>query len=266
MRIPDPEAYETFSTHQMKIKPIIFICLVLVTLGIPISGMGQNLDADPFQPSSLVSSEIAHKQLQKIYLTSGNRRTFHCSCVFDKLRQVFPNLCSDGPVSGRGKPQKLIWASLMSPNVFAKSLKCWNKNLCARSDRKKVDRSQCCSEISPKFKKMQSDMHNIFPMIEEPVSATETSNFSGLWEYSYCKKEGTLRKEISGDASRAYLYMSFQYKIHLEESLENSLRTWHFVDPPDEWEEKRNDLIEVVQGNRNPFIDQPELVERVRDF
>lgn len=109
-------------------------------------------------------------------------------------------------------------------------------------------------------------MHNIFPMIEEPVIPVETSNFSGLWEYRYCKKEGTLRKEISGNASRAYLYMSFQYKIPLEKGLENSLRTWHLEDPPDEWEEKRNDLIEVVQGNRNPFIDQPELVERVRDF
>ena len=109
-------------------------------------------------------------------------------------------------------------------------------------------------------------MHNIFPMIAEPATPIETSNFSGLWEYRYCKKEDTLRKEISGNASRAYLYMSYQYKIPLEESLENSLRTWHFEDPPDEWEEKRNDMIEVVQGNRNPFIDQPELVERVADF
>ena len=101
------------------------------------------------------------------------------------------------PVISRGKPQQLIWASLMSPNVFVKPLKCWNKNLCVRQDRKKVDRSQCCSEISPKFKKMESDMHNIFPMIAEPVSPSETNNFSGLWEYRYCKKKARLGKRLA---------------------------------------------------------------------
>ena len=109
-------------------------------------------------------------------------------------------------------------------------------------------------------------MHNIFPMIEKPATPAVTRDFHGMWEYRYCEKEGMLRKEIRGNASRAYLYMSFQYKIPLNENLENSLRMWHFEDPPDEWEEKRNDLIEVIQGNRNPFIDQPELVERVADF
>jgi endonuclease I len=48
--------------------------------------------------------------------------------------------------------------------------------------------------------------------------------------------------------------------------LEENLRAWHFKDPPDKIEEKRNSLIEQVQGNRNPFIDHPEIVERVIDF
>ena len=258
----------------MQIKFVTVIFLILGIFGTPFPGMSQKLTSDLFHPSTLVSSEIARKQIQKIYMTSGKQRTFHCSCGFDKLKQVFPNLCEDSSraIFGKGDPQKLVWVSLVPPRVFANSLKCWEKSLCERPNGEKFKGGQCCLEISPKFKTRESDMHNIFPMVEEPPMVTPAgrSDFAGLWEYRYCGKgeglAGVLRKEIRGDASRAYLYMSFQYKIPLGDSLENLLRKWHFEDPPDEWEEKRNDLIEIIQGNRNPFIDQPELVERVANF
>ncbi|MBT5632148.1 MAG: hypothetical protein HOJ13_05410 [Nitrospina sp.] len=252
----------------MRLKSVAIILLSLGILVLPVSVMPQEISSNSFPKSTLVSSETARKQIQKIYLTSGKFRTFHCGCVFDKLKQVFPNLCEGGIQLdlGKGSPKKLAWLSLMPPEIYAKSLKCWNKNICGHPDGGNIKETQCCSEISPKFKTMQSDMHNIFPMVEEPDTPLEKNAFAGIWEYSYCKKEGEFRKEIRGDASRAYLYMSFQYKIPLEERLENSLRAWHFEDPPDEWEEKRNDMIEVTQGNRNPFIDQPELVERVVNF
>lgn len=247
---------------MQKISALI-VLLILVIVGFSFSVGSQELTRELFQTSSLVSSEIARKQIQKIYQTSGKQRTFHCGCVFDNLKQVFPNLCeaNSSYIVSEADPRKLTWVSLMPPHIFAKSLKCWNTPVCAQSDGAK-----CCSQVSPKFKSMQSDMHNIFPMIENSSPSIDENIFAGLWEYSYCGIADTPRKEIRGEASRAYLYMSFLYKIPLKENLENSLRKWHFEDPPGEWEEKRNDLIEVVQGNRNPFIDQPELVERVSDF
>jgi len=42
------------------------------------------------------------------------------------------------------------------------------------------------------------------------------------------------------------------------------LKEWHEADPPDEWEQRRNDVIyEEFQHNRNPFIDHPEWVESI---
>jgi len=38
---------------------------------------------------------------------------------------------------------------------------------------------------------------------------------------------------------------------------------WNRQDPPDAAERRRNDLIETFQGNRNPYIDDPSLAERV---
>jgi hypothetical protein len=40
----------------------------------------------------------------------------------------------------------------------------------------------------------------------------------------------------------------------------STLLAWHAMDPPDAWEALRNNRIQSLQGNRNPFIDHPEWV------
>ena len=41
------------------------------------------------------------------------------------------------------------------------------------------------------------------------------------------------------------------------------LMKWHIEEPPTDEEIRRNDAIEKVQGNRNPFIDHPEYAEMI---
>ncbi|MBR3436131.1 MAG: endonuclease [Lachnospiraceae bacterium] len=86
--------------------------------------------------------------------------------------------------------------------------------------------------------------------------------------------------EVKGDVARIYLYVYVTYGsaqsnknlfttcdaygandndgMKVMESLATLLR-WMAIDPVDEWEMRRNDLCELVQGNRNIFIDYPEL-------
>ena len=44
------------------------------------------------------------------------------------------------------------------------------------------------------------------------------------------------------------------------------LKQWHRDDPVDQDEIRRNEKIYQIQGNRNPFIDDPELVDQIDNF
>ena len=88
--------------------------------------------------------------------------------------------------------------------------------------------------------------------------------------------------EYKGDLARTYFYMATCYKNELPSwpgsaQLDysrnrykafstwtiNMLMEWTRLDPVSEKEIKRNDAIYGIQGNRNPFIDHPELAEHI---
>lgn len=90
-----------------------------------------------------------------------------------------------------------------------------------------------------------------------------------------------------GDVSRILLYMVVRYEqeglvlTSNEKLLKEAkaytkegalmgkldlLYSWHLEDPVDEFEINRNNIIYNYQGNRNPFIDHPELFEEVFNY
>lgn len=75
-----------------------------------------------------------------------------------------------------------------------------------------------------------------------------------------------VRSSRRGDVARAQFYIALRYDMTIEEDTEKVLRQWHAEDPPDGYERARNARIEKVQNNRNPFVDCPELVERIDRF
>lgn len=84
---------------------------------------------------------------------------------------------------------------------------------------------------------------------------------------------------VKGDVARILFYMATRYEVgdkvdlELNEKLNNNsapyhgklsvLLEWHELDPVDEFERNRNNIIQEWQGNRNPFIDHPEWVELI---
>ncbi|MCW2924591.1 MAG: endonuclease [Thermoleophilia bacterium] len=76
-----------------------------------------------------------------------------------------------------------------------------------------------------------------------------------------------------GDIARGLLYFYTRYSQSRPSdfTLENfnhelpTLLKWNAADPVDDKERARNDAVQRVQGNRNPYIDHPEYVDLV-DF
>lgn len=69
-----------------------------------------------------------------------------------------------------------------------------------------------------------------------------------------------------GNVARALFYFSLRYDIRIRDYEEMVLRQWNLLDPVDSDELKRNDMIEAIQGNRNPFVDEPELADLISNF
>ena len=86
-------------------------------------------------------------------------------------------------------------------------------------------------------------------------------------------------EEFRGDFARTYFYMATAYEylewtayaqyisnaryLMFSDSITKVLLDWHRADPVSDKERCRMDVISDIQGNRNPFIDYPELVEYI---
>ncbi|SKC39485.1 Extracellular ribonuclease precursor [Acholeplasma oculi] len=106
------------------------------------------------------------------------------------------------------------------------------------------------------------DLHNL-RAANTSVNSTR-SNYpfgpgSGSWKLS--GGQFYPGDEHIGDVARIVLYIHVRYNLNI--SLVGNLQmflNWHLADPVSDFEISRNNKIESIQSNRNPFIDHPELV------
>lgn len=128
---------------------------------------------------------------------------------------------------------------------------------------------------------MVSDLHHLAPTFSTPNSRRGSLKFAVVTGPVYTTSSGAKASssafepsdESKGNVARALLYFVVRYHDKsIKQGLDYKsfwvntvplLLQWNRQDPPDAAERRRNDLVEGFQGNRNPFIDYPELAERV---
>jgi len=139
-----------------------------------------------------------------------------------------------------------------------------------------------------------TDLHNAFPASMDVSQQRDFKEFgnggddltgtAGL-NCPSCKTTSTTFEPShygKGQAARALFYMATRYNgdassgnidLVLQDALVGAesltgtigglatLKQWHAAYPPSDAEKNRNNLAYLIQGNRNPFIDNPEWVD-----
>ena len=144
-----------------------------------------------------------------------------------------------------------------------------------------------------------SDQHHLFPAQQNHTNVIRSNHplgevASATYTYLECKLGTNTGGKVvfeprachKGDAARALLYMAVRYngvsgfgdwtfnylnKTTLPAASEDSesvaiLLKWNKQDPPDKWEIDRNNYVQSIQGNRNPFVDHPEWVNYINFY
>jgi len=135
---------------------------------------------------------------------------------------------------------------------MAYSLRCGKRNQCRIN--------------SPQFNLIEADLHNLYPSRTDINKARSNYPFTiirgeqrsfGNCDFEFDERTRTAEPspEARGRVARAMLYMSDEYDLYLKHKQKSLLQAWDKKYPPDQDEYKRNDRIEQLQGNRNPYID-----------
>ena len=107
----------------------------------------------------------------------------------------------------------------------------------------------------------------------DEVTGGKKDNFGNEWNSTAFEP----RDEVKGDVARSLFYMVVRYEdssldLELEDKLTSTtnkepvlgklstLVKWAYEDPVSDDEKARNEVVYKYQGNRNPFIDNPEFV------
>lgn len=133
-------------------------------------------------------------------------------------------------------------------------------------------RLQCYESGNRAFRKMEADMHNLYPAWEDLIVYRYEKNYGEVpgenWRFKDCDFEWNStvvepRDIARGNVARAYFYMHHRYGLPISAAMLPLLKRWNHEDPPSSQEKYRNNRIEALQGVRNPYIDNPALGDKV---
>ena len=173
-------------------------------------------------------------------------------------------------------------ASVENDRTRNKSLSCHTGPCYGLWNREHVyPKSLASPNLSTNFPSAGTDVHNLRACDYSTNSNRSNKKFDNGSGNSSSNNQGNWYPgdEWIGDVARIIMYMFVRYQNQCEPGnvgvgtqlyspngdMPDIFLDWNISDPVSEFEELRNDEIFNVQGNRNPFIDNPYLATLIWD-
>ena len=248
----------------------IFFCFSLLTAQIPsyYQNVNLNLTGDLLKNelSTLISST---HQTQVEYTSSVSVDTWDVIKVSDgfsldtsKVLLVYGYDDNDPAVE--------------NDRTRAKSLSCHTSSCFGLWNREHVfPKSLASPNLVTNYPSAGTDVHNLRACDYSTNSSRSNKKFDAGNGNSSSNNQGNWYPgdEWKGDVARIIMYMYLRYPNQCEPTnvgigtqlfspngdMPDVFLNWNFSDPVSDFEESRNNAIAIVQGNRNPFIDNPYL-------
>jgi len=116
-----------------------------------------------------------------------------------------------------------------------------------------------------------SDMFHVMPSDGYVNGKRGNLQYGEVSSPSYVSSEGNKQgggkfeptDRVKGLLARGSLWMELRYGYSEGSSYRNLMLKWHREHPPTNFEREFNNRVQVAQGNRNPFIDFPNIADSI---
>lgn len=206
----------------------------------------------------------AKKLLEKeVYF--DNRETLYCGASFDDKKNITPPAGFQSEKHGK-RSKKVEWEHVVPAENFGRTFAAWRDGdtQCVNNKGKEYKGRRCANKASKEYRLMQSDLYNLFPAIGSVNAMRSNYNFAMLpherSDFGSCAMKIDDRKaeppaEARGRIARTYLYMEQTYsRYSMSKQQRQLMMAWDKQFPISEWECKRAERIEKIQGNVNEVL------------
>jgi len=218
---------------------------------------------------SISSSWSTTKASARDTIYANQASTFYCGCDYTATGvsggQIDTAGCGyDGSnESHSARASRLEWEHVVPASLMpARQMACWTTGLpgCSAPGR------DCCEQHDAVARSMIFDLHNLVPSVGQPNALRSNKRYGlidgeqrrlGACDFEWTSTLSEPAENLRGDVARVWLYMHDRHGLALEPGELSRFRMWSCNDLPDQWERVRDVRIRSIQGNRNPYIDNP---------